>query len=226
MDKLPSLFDGGHPLLGSNSGERTVVRSKRRKDPFEIEAQMIDGALYVPLECPVYVDDIVERDDPRGGVVEYQVNDVKQHVDPFGHGGDYAEVLVREKGHASRAFGEVNVTIHGGSNQFAVGDSNHLQQATGAGDSELIAALNEILQNAPRSALSEAELEELTEAVVAAATTSTAPGAKPSATKRSLLAVRGIIQDVSDSAQAGANDGVKSWAKQAVLTLAGQISGL
>ena len=222
MEKLPSLADSSS-FWRSFHPQPFVVRSAQRGEPFEIDALFSKGVLKMPMSTPVYTGDIVEQEDPRGGVLEYVVTAVDFRKDPFKRGMDHADVKVREKGHAAHKYGTINVHISGGANQLSIGDGNTLTHTVQNAEAEsLITALREILAKAPRPDLSEAELEEVTEAVDEAESVLRDPGAKPNAVKRALLAVKGVVEDLGTKA---ADEGVKAWARGAVALVLAQLPG-
>jgi hypothetical protein len=102
MEKLPSLHDVGSGFWNNFGTQAFVVRSSKRSD-FQIDGLLSDLELQVPIDTPIYVGDIVEREDPRGGVLEYAVADVKFERDPFGHGDDYSNVILRDTSHLRAA---------------------------------------------------------------------------------------------------------------------------
>jgi hypothetical protein len=227
MERITGLFGGPSRLLGRHRGEDFVVRSQGREEPYEIEAQFHKSQMMLPITTPIYENDIVERDDPRGGVIEYSVANVELSVDPFGHGNDHAIATLREKGHAERKYGSVyNLHVAGGNNQFALGNDAILNQTVNAVSGELAAVLRAILADAPRTALSSNDLEELEEAIGEAVKVVESGSAKPTAVKRSLHAVRGVVEELGSSMKSGANDAVKIWASAAVTVLINTLSGV
>ena len=215
MEKMPGMHGRGGPM-GMHRGEDWVVRGSH-VEPFEIEAQMIDKKIFVPIETPIYTGDIMERADPRGGVIEYEVIEVIHHKVTIMANRDYAEVAVREKGHAARTYGSVHLTVSGGTNQFAINsDSASMSQVSSPEAGHLVDLLSQILFSAPAEIDGEAR-QELAEAVEEAKKTLHAKDSKPNAVKRALRAVRGLVEDLGDSIGDGASEGVKAWVKTSVV---------
>lgn len=225
MEKLPSLHEAGSGFWNNFGTQAFVVRSSKRSD-FEIDGLLSDLELQVPIDTPIYVGDIVEREDPRGGVLEYAVTDVKFERDPFGDGDDYSNVILRDKGHDDRRYGSTyNFSFNGGNNQVSTGDGASFTQNINEDAAELIKALKGLLAGAPRHALAGEQLEELDDAVEEATERAMSTSEKPSAVRRSVLAVKGVLEGIATSTQAGANDAVKVWARAGATTLLGFVTG-
>ncbi|TFD46895.1 hypothetical protein E3T55_16085 [Cryobacterium frigoriphilum] len=227
MERITGLFGGPSRLLGGHRGEDFVVRSQRRVEPYEIEAQFHKSQMVVPITTPIYEGDIVERGDPRGGVIEYTVANVELSRDPFGHGNDHAIASLKENGHAERKYGSVyNIHVAGGNNQIAAGANATLNQTVNAVNDELAAVLRAILADVPRDALSSSELEELEEAIGEAIEVSESGSAKPTAVKRALYSAKGVVEDLGSAIKSGTGDAVRSWATTAVTVLLTKLSGM
>lgn len=222
MERLPSLADSSsfwrnfHP-------QPFVVRSTQRDEPFEIDALFSKGVLKVPMSTPVYAGDIVEQEDPRGGVLEYEVSTVEFRRDPFQHGNDHADVKVREKGHAAHKYGSITVHISGGTNQVSIGNDNATMNQTNNADViSIIQALRGIIADAPQALLSAEEFEEVTDAVDEAESVLRDPSGKPSKAKRALFAVKGVAESLGTVAT---NEAVKVWSGAAVAVVLKQLAG-
>lgn len=208
-------------------GEDVVIRPvSPDQDPFKIEVLLNSGKAIFPPAAPVHEGDLVEREDPRGGVIEYAISRFEFNKDPFGDDTDHWDATLTEKGHAARTFAQPKIIIHGGTNQIAVGNSNQLQQSNPTfATRELIAALDEIEKSIPRDAVDADQLEAVEEAIAAvrdAASTAT----KPTSVKRAIYGVRGIVDEVGSSAKSGVKDGVKVWVASATTLLIKQLIGL
>jgi hypothetical protein len=207
-------------------GEDVVVRPKDPgSDPFKVEVLLNGNKAVLPPEAPVREGDVMERADPRGGVIEYLISRYEFSRDPFGHGNDHWDATLTEKGHASRSFAQPNIIVHGGSNQISIGDSNHLQQSNTAVAREVIAALEEIEKSAPTDQLEADQVEALQDALSDAKTTAST-AKKPTAVKRSLYGLRGVVDEIGSSAEAGAKDAVKAWVAAATTSIITHLAGL
>lgn len=209
-------------------GEDVVVRPADPDEPaFRIEVLLnSDGKAVFPPSAPAREGDVVEREDPRGGVIEYAIDRYQFSKDPFSHGNDHWDAHLVERRHVARRFAEPHIVVHGGVNQFAVGDGNALQLTNQVANfPTVVSALSEIRNTMPREALGPGELEEIEEAL-ADATAVAHEAEKPSTVKRALHGVNGVIGDLAGSAKSGAADGVKAWAAAATAMLLGHIAGL
>lgn len=208
-------------------GEDVVVRPAGPEgDPFKIEV-LLDGkkAVFPPI-APVHEGDIVERADPRGGVIEYQISRYEFSKDPFGHGNDHWNATLTEKGHASRSFAQPSIVVHGGTNQISVGNANQLQQTNVTSVARhVVAALEEIEKGAPRDQFTADQAEALQDAISDAKKTA-ATAEKPNAVKRSLYGLRGVVDEIGASAETGAKDAVKAWVAAATTLIITHLTGL
>ena len=224
MERLPGLR-ALSSFFANFAGEDVVVRpADENRDPFEFEAMITKSKRSVPITLPIYAGDIVERVDPRGGVLEYEVTTVTPSPDPFGHGNDHAVVLVREKGHAARTYGTTHVHIQGGTNQVAINSDGAQMSQVWADNPDLIRSLGDLLASVPSELLSTGQIFELREAIEDVE--EKARFAKPGPIKRSLLAVKGIVEELGASAKAGTNDALKVWVKAALATVALHLTGI
>jgi hypothetical protein len=107
----------------------------------------------------------------------------------------------------------------------STGDGASFAQNINENATELIKALEGLLAGAPRYALTGAQLEELDDAVEEATDRAVSTSEKPSAVRRSVLGVKGVLEGIATSTQAGANDAVKVWAKAGATTLLGLVTG-
>lgn len=214
-------------FFGHFDGEDVVVRPADPAEPaFTIEVLLMDGEATFPPAAPVHEGDLVERKDPRGGVIEYTIARYDFSKDPFGHGNDHWKAQLVERRHVARHFAEPHIVVNGGVNQFAVGDGNTLQLTNQTAHyPDVASALSEIRNTIPREALKAGELEEIEEALTDAVTTAR-EAEKPSAVKRALHGVNGVIGDLAGSAKSGAADSVKAWAAAATAVLLSHIAGL
>lgn len=209
-------------------GEDVVVRPKDLdRPPFKIEVLLNkDGKAVFPPKAPVHEGDLVERVDPRGGVIEYSIDRYEFSKDPFGRGNDHWDAYLIEKRHVNRHFAQPNIVVNGGVNQFAVGDGNalHLTNQTAAFPG-VVASLEQIRGGVPRAELSPDQLIEIDDALDDAARIA-AESDKPNSVKRALHGVKGVLGDVADSARDGAMSAVKVWAAAAIAVITKQITGL
>jgi len=208
-------------------GEDVVIRpADPEESAFTIEVLLTGATATFPPSAPVHEGDVVERNDPRGGVIEYTIDRYEFSKDPFGRGHDHWEAQLVEKRHVARRFAEPHIIVHGGVNQFAVGDGNTLQQINQqANFPAVLSALDELRVTLPREALGSAELEEVEEALSDAATAAR-DAEKPSAVKRALHGANGVVGDLAESAKSGASDSLKAWVAAATTVLLSQIAGL
>lgn len=208
-------------------GEDVVLRpSSPERDPFKIEVMLDRKGAIFPPSAAVREGDIVEREDPRGGVIEYRISRYEFNKDPFNLGTDHWVATLVEKGRASRSFAQPKIVVHGGTNQISVGNGNQLHQTNVTTEARgVIAALEEIRSSTPREDLSPAQVEEVDEAIEEAKAAASS-GQKTSAIKRSLHAVRGVVEDVAESASAGAKDAVKVWSAAATTLIIKHLAGL
>lgn len=214
-------------FFGHFGGEDVVVRpADTDGTAFTIEVLLTEGKATFPPAAPVHEGDVVERADPRGGVIEYRIDRYEFSKDPFDRGNDHWVARLVENRHVARRFAEPHIVVHGGVNQFAVGDGNSLKLTNQVAHfPEVVSALSEVRDSIPHEALTAGELEELEEAL-ADATTVAQEADKPSVVKRALHGVNGVVGDVGGAAKDGATSGVKSWAAAATAVLLGQIAGL
>lgn len=209
-------------------GEDVVIRPANTGAPaFKIEVLLNgDGKAVFPPAAPVHEGDLVERSDPRGGVIEYSVQRYEFSKDPFGHGNDHWNAYLVEKRHVARDFAQPNIVVKGGVNQFAVGDRNSLQMTNQTvAFPEVVASLEEIRRGIPRDALSTDRVEEIDEAIDEAARVA-ADSDKPRTVKRALHAVNGVLGEVAESVRGGAVGAVKAWATAAMALLLKHLTGL
>lgn len=208
-------------------GEDLVVRPATPEgDPFKIEVILNGKKAVFPPIAPVHEGDIVERADPRGGVIEYQISRYEFSKDPFGHGNDHWNATLTEKGHASRLFAQPSIVVHGGTNQISVGNANRLQQTNVTEVARhVVAALEEIEKCAPRDQLTADQAEALEDAISDAKKTASTTE-KPNAVKRSLYGLRGVVDEIGASAEAGTRDAVKAWVAAATTLIITHLSGL
>lgn len=209
------------------SGEDVVIRPATPEgNPFKIEVLLSDGKAVFPPAAPVHEGDIVERADPRGGVIEYKISRYEFSRDPFEHGNDHWNATLTEKGHASRSSAQPNIIVHGGTNQISVGNANQLQQTNiTTGARHVVAALEEIDRAAPRNEFSADQAEALEDAISDAKKTATS-SEKPNAIKRSLYGLQGVVDEIGASAKAGTKDAVKAWVAAATALILKHLTGL
>ena len=207
-------------------GEDVVVRpSTTDREPFKIEVMLDSKKAIFPPKAAVHEGDIVERADPRGGVIEYVISRYEFSKDPFGHGNDHWNATLIEKGHVSRSFAQPRIIVHGGTNQISVGNSNQLQQTNITAEArEVVAALDAIHESAPRSHLGADQIEALEDAISDAKSIATS-GSKSSVLKRSLYGLRGVVDEIAMSAGAGAKDAVKRWSAAATALIIKHLAG-
>lgn len=208
-------------------GEDVVVRpSNPDLNPFKIEVMLDSKKAIFPPKAAVHEGDIVERADPRGGVIEYVISRYEFNKDPFGDDTDHWQATLAEKGHATRSFAQPRIIVHGGTNQISVGSSNHMQQTNLTAEaSELISALDAIRQSLPLGDLGADQVEALEDAILATKETATSDK-KPNAIKRSLYGLRGVVDEIATSAGAGALEAVKVWSAAATAVIIKQLAGL
>ncbi|MFG6504560.1 hypothetical protein [Microbacterium sp. P05] len=214
-------------FFGHFNGEDVVVRPADPREPaFTIEVLLTESKATFPPAAPVHEGDLVERSDPRGGVIEYTINRYEFSKDPFGHGNDHWEAQLVEKRHVARRFAEPHIVVNGGVNQLAVGDGNKLQLINQTAHyPAVVSALSEIRNTMPREGFGAGDLAEIEEALTDA-TGVAQESDKPSAVKRALHAVNGVIGDLAGSAKSGAADSVKAWAAAATAVILRHIAGL
>lgn len=200
--------------------------SSPERAPFKIEVMLSEKNAFFPPTAAVREGDVVERADPRGGVMEYVISRYIFNKDPFEHGNDHWDATLVEKGHASRSFAQPSIVVHGGMNQISVGDGNRLRQSNMTAEARaLVAVLDEIHTSLPRHDLSPVQVEEIEDAIEEAKETASS-GQKASAIKRSLHGVRGVIEELAGSAGAGAKDAVKTWSAAATTLIIQHLAGL
>jgi hypothetical protein len=206
-------------------GEDVVVRpASADREPFTIEVLLSGNEATFSPQAPVYEGDIVERADPRGGVIEYIVEKYEISKDPFKHGNDHGKGTLRERGHAARAFGATSIVIHGGTNQVSIGHSNALTQTVGIPAAELVGILSQIRSSIPRGELSDDAVREVTEASDAA--DEAVREGKPRTVRRALYGLKGVIDEIGQGVEEGAKAGVKTWAAATAATLLAQIANI
>lgn len=224
-DELEVRSGLGGDFWGHFKGEAVVVRPK---DPstgaFQIEARIAKNKYSLPIDAPVYAGDVIERRDPRGGVIEFVVDDVEFHPDPFSVGRmatDHLAAIVTERGRESRPFASTHIHISGNSNQVAVGSSDVTMVQSNGADAGWVGALKQILTEAPKEldAETRAELEEAVEDA-----TGLPAGASANRKKRALDGVRGVLERIGTSAMQGASSGVLTWASAGTKALIEQIA--
>ena len=227
-DELPQVpgVRAASRFFSNFAGEDVVVRpASLETEPFRIEVLLDGGNAVFPPAAPVHEGDVVERADPRGGVIEYSISRYEFSKDPFSHGNDHWNATLVEKGHAARLFAQPSIIVHGGTNQISVGNANHLQQTNVSEKvSEVAQALDEMESSVPRDRLSVDQLEAFDDAVAAAKETISSD-AKPTALKRSLYGLRGVVDEIGASAEAGAHDAVKTWVAAATTVVISQLMG-
>lgn len=206
-------------------GEAVVVRPHDpSRGAFQIDARISKNEYSLPIDAAVYVGDVIERRDPRGGVIEFLVDDVEFHPDPFSDGimaTDHLTAVVTERGRESRPFASTHIHISGNSNQVAVGSSGvTILQSNGA-DVAWVTALKQILAEAPTelNAETRAELEEAVEEA-----TGLPDSASANRKKRALDGVRGVLERIGTSAMQGASSGVSTWVSAGTKALIEQIA--
>lgn len=226
VPRIPGIRDVS-PFFRHFNGEDVVVRPlSDDQDPFVIEVLIDNNEVKFAPRAPVHEGDTLERDDPRGGVIEHSISHLKFSRDPFKHGNDHWVATLSQEGHKSRPFAEPKIVVHGGTNQISFGDGNQLHQTNLTPESrQAIAALDKILELAPRNEFSADQAESLQEAISDAKLTITS-GKKSSITKRSLYGLRGVIGELAETASSGAKDAVKVWSATATALLIQHISGL
>ncbi len=214
-------------FFGNFGGEDVVVRpASPERSPFKIEVLLSSGKAVFPPAAPVHEKDIVERVDPRGGVIEYVISEYEFSKDPFDHGNDHWNATLVEKGRANRPFAQPSIVVHGGTNQIAVGDSNTLQQFNQAiTHSKITIALDEIANGIPRDKIPGDQVAAI-EDTLSDARQKAEEGAEPGVIKRALYAIRGVLEEISNSAKDGGLDAVKTWSAAAIAIVAKQITGL
>lgn len=229
VSELPSVpgIRAVSNFFSNFDGEQVVVRpSAVDQAPFKIEIVLSGQRAVFPPLAQVHAGDMVERVDPRGGVIEYVISRHEFSRDPFGHGDDHWNATLTEKGHAPRSFAQPKIIVNGGTNQISVGDANLLHQTNIAEQArELVTALEKIGESAPRDSLNADQIEELEDALDAARTAASS-GAKTGAVRRSLHGLRGVVEDITDAGGAGALEAVKVWAAAATTVIIQQIAGL
>lgn len=224
MQRVPGIRETS-AFFRNFHGEDVIVRSAAaNRQDFETEVLLTKNEVTFAPGAPVYEGDVIERNDPRGGVIEYTVVEYEISKDPFQHGNDHGKATIREKGREARPYGVPSVVIHGGTNQIAIGDHNRLGQHVSAPVGEVAAALTQILDSLPTQDLDGSQIAEVTEAI-AEANAAESQGATPGALKRSLYAVRGVVEEVGTSARAGVSDAVKQWSASSVALILGLLSG-
>ncbi|WP_426724915.1 hypothetical protein [Curtobacterium flaccumfaciens] len=209
--------------------EEVVVRpATPGASSFRINVLLSEGKALFPPRAPVHEKDLIERADPRGGVMQYVIQRYLFKKDPFGEDGSHWEASLLEKGHAERNFGSPNIVINGGVNQFAVGNQNTLQQSnSGPAFEDVLAALEVIRRDMPRALLSPEHVAELDEAIEDAARLATEGDVeKPNVIKRALYGVQGAITEIGESVVGGSAGAVKVWATAATTALLTQLTGL
>lgn len=212
-------------FFGHFHGEDVVVRpATADREPFTIEVLLSGNEATFSPQAPVYEGDIVERADPRGGVIEYVVDKYEISKDPFNNGNSHGKGSLRERGHAARAFGATSIVIHGGANQVSIGNSNALTQTVGIPAAELVEILSQIRASIPRGELSEDAVREVTEAMDAA--DEAIREGKPSAVRRALHGLKGVIDEIGQGVEEGTKAGVKTWAAAMVAALLAQIANV
>lgn len=216
MEVRPGL---GGSFWSNFKGEEVVVRPKAGS-PFRTEAHITKNTYKLPMDTPVYPGDTIERRDPRGGVIEYQVDDVEFKPDPFGEDTDHLVAIAMERGREPRPFAATHIHIAGSSNQVSVGSSGVTMVQASGHDAEWLAVLREVLASAPSEVPVEA-LAELREAVEDAE--GLPADATPNRTKRALDGVRGVVERIAGAAASGAASSVGVWAAQATKALLDQI---
>lgn len=214
-------------FFGNFGGEDVVVRPASADRPvFKIEVLLTEGKAVFPPTAPAHEGDVVEREDPRGGVIEYLIERYEFSKDPFGTGNDHWNAHLVEERHVARPFAQPSIVVNGGVNQFAVGDGNSLQLTNqSASFPDVLTSLQDIRRSIPSDALSSNQLEEVVDALDDAARIA-GESDKPTAVKRALHGVGGVIDEVASSAQGGAKDAIKVWAAAATALILKQISGL
>lgn len=194
-------------------GEDVVVRpATPEREPFVIEVLITDTETTFPPSAPVHEGDIVDREDPRGGVIESVITEYTFRRDPFGNGNDHWAATLTEKGHAARQFGQQNIVVNGDSNQFSFGNANVLNQTNtyGVAGEELVEALDKLESTMPRDEMTADQVAEIAE-VLGEARSEAANGADDKTMKRALRALRGAVAELLDSVKEGAKDKVRLW---------------
>lgn len=225
MERIPGIRDVSG-FFSHFGAEDVVLRpATAERAPFQIEVLLNGNEATFAPSAPVYEGDVVERADPRGGVIEYVVDEYEINRDPFGGGDDHGVARLRERGRASRHFASANVVISGGTNQVAIGDSNRLSQSNRNDAGEIAAALARVLADIPGEAFTPDEIAELHDAINEA--TAAESESKPASTvRRTLHAVRGVVEHLAGSAKDGAGDAVKDWSKGGVAAIIALLAGL
>lgn len=210
-------------------GEEVVVRpTGRDAAAFKIEVLLQSNKATFPPAADVQEGDIVERVDPRGGVVSYEIKTYDFNKDPFGRGNDHWEAVLVELSRAERqrraAQLAPSIVVNGGTNQIAVGDQNRLQQQNAKTGAELAHLLDQLARSMPKSDLDPNTVAELDDAFCEARAIVEA-GASSAKVKRSLYGLRGLVEEVGQSAEAGVGVGIKTWVSATVATLLQQVAG-
>lgn len=228
MERLAGLRKGsGSIWKHQKGGEDVIVRPRGAgEEAFVIEALIVDDDMFFPIDVAVSKGDAIERTDPSGGSLLYEVNKVAINRDPFGHGNDHRVVSVRESNEVVRPVHHLlpNVTINGGNIQFAFGDSNSLTQSVVQESPALVTMLRELLASAPNDLLDPGDREELKEAIDDAVIV-VEERSSGNRIRRATHAVRGVLERLASSAEGGANDVVRAWAREGAKQLLDFVTG-
>lgn len=208
-------------------GEDVVVRpGTSDREPFLIEVLITDAETVFPPSAPAREGDTVERQDPRGGVIESVITEYRFRKDPFGNGNDHWAATLVEKGHAARRFGQQNIVVNVDGNQFSFGNDNTLHQTTnyGVSGNELVDALNQLAHTMPRDEMTAEQAADIVE-MLDDAREKAANDGDPRALRRALLALRGALAGVTEAATEGVKDSVRTWMAGATTLLVQYLAG-
>ncbi|WP_405219014.1 hypothetical protein [Agrococcus sp. Ld7] len=216
VSSLYRNFDGEDVVIRPASGDRKA---------FRIEVMLEGDKAVFPATAPVEEGDLLERNDPRGGVIEYAIARYDFVKAPMSHFEDQWDATLVRKGRVARSFAQPQIVVHGGTNQFSIGDHNKMKQFNGAGSRELLEALDEAERSIPCDDLSSDQVEAVQDAIADVRSVASSD-AKPSTMKRAIYGMSGVVDEVADSSKAGAKDGVKSWAAATTAAILSHVVGL
>ncbi|GEM_PF-6430543 len=153
-------------LFKNFGGEEVVVRpGTSYRESFVIGVLITDAETVFPPSAPAREGDTVEREDPRGGVLEYVITEYTFRKDPFGKGDDHWAATLVEKQHAARKFRQYNFMVSGDGNQFSFGNDNTLHQTTnyGVNGNELVDAFDRLAHTMPRDEMTAEQAADIVE---------------------------------------------------------------
>lgn len=214
-------------LFKNLGGEDVVVcPGTSDREPFVIEVLITGAETVFHPSAPASEGDTVEREDPRGGVIEYVITEYMFRKDPFDKGNDHWAATLVEKGHAARQLGQHSFTVSGDGNQFSFGNHNTLHQTTnnGVSGSELVDALDQLAQTMPRDEMTAEQAADIIE-MLDEAREKAANDGDPRALRRALLALRGALAGVAEAATEGVKDSVRAWVAGATTLLVQYLAG-